>query len=31
MTEKVFKTKTGLCYILDDRIVLTREGFRGNV
>lgn len=31
MNEKVFKTKTGQCYILDDRIVLTREGFVGNV
>lgn len=30
MTEKVFKTKTGQCHILPDRIVLTREGFVGN-
>jgi hypothetical protein len=31
MNEKVFKTKTGQCHILDDRIVLTREGFVGNI
>lgn len=31
MSEKVFKTKTGQCHILEDRIVLTREGFVGNV
>jgi hypothetical protein len=31
MNGKVFRTKTGQCHILDDRIVLTREGFAGNV
>ena len=30
-TEKVFKTKTGFCHILQDRIVLTRDGVVGNV
>ncbi|EDM44786.1 phosphoribosylaminoimidazole-succinocarboxamide synthase [unidentified eubacterium SCB49] len=29
--EQKFKTKTGFCHILTDRIVLTRDGFRGNV
>jgi hypothetical protein len=30
-TEKVFKTKTGFCHILPDKIVLTRDGVIGNV
>jgi hypothetical protein len=30
-TEKVFKTKTGYCHILQDKIVLTRDGVIGNV
>jgi hypothetical protein len=30
-TEKVFKTKTGFCHILQDKIVLTRDGILGNV
>ncbi len=30
-TEKRFKTKTGFCHILPDRIVLTRDGVIGNV
>lgn len=30
-TEKKFKTKTGFCHILPDKIVLTRDGFIGNV
>ena len=29
--EKVFKTKTGYCHILPDRIILTRDGIIGNV
>ncbi|RDC56522.1 phosphoribosylaminoimidazolesuccinocarboxamide synthase [Pedobacter chinensis] len=29
--EKTFKTKTGFCHILPDKIVLTREGIIGNV
>lgn len=29
--EKTFKTKTGFCHILPDRIVLTRDGIIGNV
>ncbi|MCD6066595.1 MAG: hypothetical protein K0S33_1421 [Bacteroidetes bacterium] len=29
--EKVFKTKTGYCHILPDRIVLTRSGIVGEV
>lgn len=28
---KTFKTKTGYCHILPDRIVLTRDGVIGNV
>lgn len=31
MVQKVFETKTGHCYILEDRIVLTNSGFAGNV
>ena len=31
MEEKVFKTKTGFCHILTDKIVLTRDGVVGNV
>lgn len=30
-TEKRFKTKTGFCHILPDKIVLTRDGVIGNV
>ena len=30
-TEKVFKTKTGYCHILQDKIVLTRDGVIGNI
>lgn len=30
-TEKTFKTKTGFCHILPDKIVLTRDGIIGNV
>lgn len=29
--EKTFKTKTGFCHILSDKIVLTRDGIVGNV
>jgi hypothetical protein len=29
--EKKFKTKTGYCHILSDKIVLTRDGIIGNV
>lgn len=29
--EKTFKTKTGFCHVLPDRIVLTRDGIIGNV
>jgi len=29
--EKTFKTKTGFCHILPDKIVLTRDGVVGNV
>ncbi len=29
--EKIFKTKTGFCHILHDKIVLTRDGAIGNV
>ena len=29
--EKTFKTKTGFCHILRDKIVLTRDGVVGNV
>ncbi|MCL7764669.1 phosphoribosylaminoimidazolesuccinocarboxamide synthase [Polaribacter sp. Z014] len=29
--EKVFKTKTGFCHILPDKIILTRGGIIGNV
>ena len=28
--EKIFKTKTGYCHILPDKIVLTRDGVIGN-
>lgn len=31
ITEKTFKTKTGFCHLLPDRIVLTRDGIVGNV
>ena len=30
-TENIFKTKTGYCHILQDKIVLTRNGVAGNV
>ncbi len=30
-SEKTFKTKTGFCHILPDKIVLTRDGVIGNV
>ncbi|GGK27650.1 hypothetical protein GCM10007962_22370 [Yeosuana aromativorans] len=30
-TEQKFKTKTGFCHILSDKIVLTRDGVIGNV
>ena len=29
--EKTFKTKTGFCHILSDKIILTRDGIIGNV
>ena len=29
--EKIFKTKTGFCHILPDKIVLTRDGIVGNI
>ena len=29
--EKTFKTKTGFCHILPDKIVLTRDGIIGNL
>ncbi len=29
--EKIFKTKTGYCHVLKDKIVLTRNGIIGNV
>ena len=29
--EKTFKTKTGFCHILSDKIILTRDGITGNV
>lgn len=29
--EKTFRTKTGFCHILPDKIVLTRDGIIGNV
>ncbi len=30
-SEKTFKTKTGFCHILSDKIILTRDGIIGNV
>jgi hypothetical protein len=30
-SEKKFRTKTGYCHILDDKIVLTRDGIIGNI
>jgi len=30
-TEKRFKTKTGFCHVLPDKIVLTRDGIIGSV
>jgi hypothetical protein len=29
--EKIFKTKTGYCHILKDKLVLTRDGVIGNL
>ncbi len=29
--EKTFKTKTGFCHVLSDKIILTRDGIIGNV
>ncbi|KAF2336398.1 phosphoribosylaminoimidazolesuccinocarboxamide synthase [Flavobacterium daemonense] len=29
--EKTFKTKTGFCHVLSDKIVLTRDGIIGNI
>ena len=29
--EKIFKTKTGFCHVLPDKIVLTRDGIIGNL
>jgi len=29
--EKFFKTKTGFCHILPDKIILTRDGIIGNI
>lgn len=29
--EKTFKTKTGFCHILPDKIILTRDGIIGNI
>lgn len=29
--EKVFKTKTGFCHILPDKVILTKDGIIGNV
>ena len=29
--EKIFKTKTGFCHILPDKIILTRDGITGNI
>ncbi|TJZ51818.1 phosphoribosylaminoimidazolesuccinocarboxamide synthase [Sphingobacterium olei] len=29
--EKTFKTKTGFCHVLPDKIVLTRDGITGNI
>lgn len=29
--EKSFKTKTGFCHVLEDKIVLTRDGEIGNI
>jgi hypothetical protein len=30
-TEKVFRTKTGYCHVLQNKIVLTRDGVLGNI
>lgn len=30
-SEKIFKTKSGFCHILPDKIVLTRDGIIGNI
>ncbi|MFC7773042.1 phosphoribosylaminoimidazolesuccinocarboxamide synthase [Flavobacterium sp. GCM10027622] len=30
-SEKKFKTKTGFCHILPDKIILTRDGIIGNI
>jgi len=29
--EKIFKTKTGFCHILPEKIILTRDGIIGNI
>lgn len=31
LTEKTFRTKTGFCHILPDKIVFTREGLVGDI
>lgn len=31
MREKIFRTKTGYCHILEDKIILTRDGVVGNI
>lgn len=30
-TEKTFRTKTGFCHVLPDKIILTRDGVIGNL
>lgn len=30
-SEKVFRTKSGYCHVLEDKIVLTRDGIVGNI
>lgn len=29
--ENIFRTKTGFCHVLPDKIVLTRDGIIGNL
>jgi hypothetical protein len=31
MQENTFKTKTGFCHVLPDKIVISRDGIVGNV
>ena len=31
MEQNIFRTKTGYCHILADRILLTRDGIAGNI